>query len=77
MRQLRVEKIDHIYREGNKCADVIASTSFDDALDFHVHDLFFDPHVHDLAPDCINSQLCEDANGVWNILDSCMTLNFI
>lgn len=55
MRQLGVEKIDHVYREGNKCADLLANMSFDDALVFH---------LFDVAPVCINSQLCEDANGV-------------
>ncbi|KAH7849667.1 hypothetical protein Vadar_021159 [Vaccinium darrowii] len=55
MRQLGVMKIDHIYREGNKCADLLAKMSFNDALDFH---------IFDVAPTCINSQLCDNKNGV-------------
>ncbi|KAH7845274.1 hypothetical protein Vadar_000239 [Vaccinium darrowii] len=54
MRQLGVVKIDHAYREGNKCADLLASMSFNDDLDFH---------VFDVAPACINSQLGDDLNG--------------
>ncbi|KAI8558831.1 hypothetical protein RHMOL_Rhmol04G0127000 [Rhododendron molle] len=55
MRQLGVEKIDHVYCEGNKCANLLANMNFNDGLDFH---------IFDVALDCIISHLCDDRNGV-------------
>ncbi|KAH7846405.1 hypothetical protein Vadar_013667 [Vaccinium darrowii] len=67
MRQLGVVKIDHAYREGNKCADLLASMSFNDDLDFH---------VFDVASACINSQLGEDLNGVEYPRTLCPLVSF-
>ncbi|KAI8572922.1 hypothetical protein RHMOL_Rhmol01G0238700 [Rhododendron molle] len=55
MRKLGVEKIDHIYREGNKCADALANMAYNPILDFR---------ILDIAPTCINSQLRDDTYGV-------------
>ncbi|KAI8524755.1 hypothetical protein RHMOL_Rhmol13G0173700 [Rhododendron molle] len=55
MRQLGVKRIDHVYHEGNKCADLLANMDFHDGLDFH---------IFDVAPYCIILHLCDDRNGV-------------
>ncbi|KAI8557357.1 hypothetical protein RHMOL_Rhmol04G0004600 [Rhododendron molle] len=39
MRQLGVKRIDHVYREGNKCADLLANMDFNDGLEFHIFDV--------------------------------------
>ncbi|KAL7205643.1 hypothetical protein ACSBR2_018550 [Camellia fascicularis] len=55
MRQLRITTIDHVYREANKCADVLANQGNLAMEDFH---------VFNYVPSFILNQLYDDARGV-------------
>ncbi|KAL7223861.1 hypothetical protein ACSBR1_025341 [Camellia fascicularis] len=54
MKQLRISTVEHIFREANKCADILANErSF--AIDSFV--------VFNSAPSCLSKQLLDDGVG--------------